>query len=295
MKKSILSVDAMDITKIELSSILKDYDINIVGATNEIEALSVLHGGKVSINAVIWTVNFVDELDFSAIRAMKRRGKHKNIPVIVISRFTDKSHIIRAIEAGASEYIVKPYSDSVLLNKILKVIGLPYSNPESFTHDSIEISLFTLPELFNKEFKAASRGGYPLSLFLVSPVQTEGTEEECINEMESFADLVKKVISTRIRETDMVFKYGNNIIVLLPFTDKIGVDAFEDKIKRLFESHTAIKQRKKGYGFLTASVSFPEESKIKEKLLEKLELKVNNIMKQNNINNKIFLKNLAKY
>lgn len=295
MKKSILSVDAMDITKIELSSILKDYDINIVSATNEIEALSLLREGNVGISAVIWTVNFVDELDFSAIRGMKRRGNHKHIPVIIISRFTDKSHIIRAIEAGASEYIVKPYNETVLLNKLFKALGLPYSNTESYTDDIIEISLFSFSEMFNKEFKAASRGGYPLSVLVVSLTQMEDRAAENINETDSFAGLVRKVIGTRSRETDIAFKYGSNVIVLLPFTDKKGADAFEEKLKRVFESHTAIKQRKKGYGFLTASVSFPEDCRIKEKLLEKLEHKVNNIMKQNNIDNKIFLKNLAKY
>jgi PleD family two-component response regulator len=165
MKKNILTVDGMGITKIELSSILKDYDINVVAVANEIEALSVLHEEKININAVIWTVNFVDELDFSAIRGMKRRGKHKHIPVIIISRFTDKSHIIRAIEAGVSEYIVKPYDDTVLLNKVLRALELPYTNHERVTEDVVEFSLFSFSDMYNKEYKAAGRGGYPLRYF----------------------------------------------------------------------------------------------------------------------------------
>jgi hypothetical protein len=43
---------------------------------------------------------------------------------------------------------------------------------------------------------------------------------ENTNYLENFPDLVKKVISTRVRETDVVFKYGNNVIVLLPFADR---------------------------------------------------------------------------
>lgn len=294
MKKNILSVDGMSITKIELSSLLKDYDINIISATNELEALNVLHDDKININAIIWTVNFVDELDYSAVRGIKKRGKYKHIPVIVVSRFTDKSHIIRAIEAGASEYIVKPYNETVLLNKVLKILDLPYRD-EDYKKVDIDISLFSFSEMYNKEFKAASRGGYTLSILLASVIQKTDIGKEEKGEFDNFVELVKKIINTRVRETDVSFKFENNIIVLLPFTDKKGAEIFGKKIKKIFDSHTSIKERKEGYSFLTACVSFPEDGRVKEKLLQKLEQDVNNIMKQNNIDNKVYLRELNKY
>ncbi len=295
MKMNILSVDAMNITKIELSSLLKDYDVNIIGVTNELEALNVLHDGKVDISAIVWTVNFVDELAFSAIKGMKRRGKYKHIPIVVVSKFTDKSHIIRAIEAGASEYIVKPYGETVLLNKMLKTLNLPFRRDEESKTEDIDISLYSFPEMYNKEFKAASRGGYALSILLASVMPDPGMNDREKKDLDGFVETVKKVIKTRMRETDVSFKLGSNVIILLPFTDKKGANVFGEKLKKVFNSHSSIKQQKEGYSFLTISVSFPEDGRIKEKLLEKLEQDFNNYMIQNNIDNKIYLRQLNKY
>ena len=278
MKTSILSVDEFDITKLELMNILKDLNIHIISVKDEDEALDILNDERHHINAIIWTINSVDFQDFKAIKILKKAEACKNIPIIIISKFTDRKHIIKAIESGAAEFIARPYDKDMVLNKICKTIGVPLDRTTGVNIDE-DIVTYNFSEMFNKEIKAASRGHYALSIMIAS-VASQDSSDSTIKNMDDTVKLINRVIRTKLRETDASFQYGtNNIIILLPFTDKAGAKSVEEKINDLFNNHSVIQQKSEGYSMIITSVSFPQDGKIRDKLLEKLEDTYNNNIK----------------
>ncbi|MDP4092815.1 MAG: response regulator [Bacillota bacterium] len=271
MRFNIICVDEFGITRIELAGILKNLNINFINVKDETDAENVLESMKTPVNAIIWTINSVDMKDFESIKRLKELDSFKNIPVIIISKFTDKKYVIRAIEAGAVEYIAKPYDEAAVLRKICKAIGVAYDKALDKSLDD-DIVTYSFSEMFNKEIKAASRGKYPMTIMLASVVPNKA-EAENKKEIEDIALLVLRILKTRLRETDIAFQYGsNNMVLLLPFAGRDDVDGIKKKIFKMFSDHTAIKQKNLGYALKISSVTFPDDGKVKDKLLEKLEL-----------------------
>jgi two-component system, OmpR family, copper resistance phosphate regulon response regulator CusR len=60
---------------------------------------------------------------FQVIRALKSQGLTSSLPVVVLSARDDKESKQRALAAGASDYIVKPFVLSHLVETILSLAG----------------------------------------------------------------------------------------------------------------------------------------------------------------------------
>lgn len=270
MKFNILCVDEYRITGLELSGLLKDYSINFINARDEIEAVNILRERKAELNAVIWTINTDNLKDFEVISQLKGKECYRHIPIVIVSRLTDKKYIIKAVESGAVEYIAKPYDEEIVMKKMCRILEVPCDKTLSSNVDD-DIVTFNFSEMFNKEIKAASRGGHPLSVMLVS-IMPEGSIEPDGEYIGDIVTLANRVIRTKLRETDTLFHYGiNNLIILLPFASKEGSKSVAKRIHDLFNTHTLIKQKSRGLKLMTASVTFPDDGKVKDMLLEKLE------------------------
>jgi PleD family two-component response regulator len=278
MRYNILSVDEMGITRIELASMLRNLKVNIINVKDEIETINTLREHK-DIHAIIWTINSIDLRDYDVIKRLKTKEAYKNIPIIIVSKFTDKKYIIKAIESGAMEYIAKPYDEDTVVKKICRVLGVHMEKTVNKTHEE-DIVVFNFSEMLSKEIKSAGRGGYEMSILMASVARNSSIVNIKDNSEEIVA-LISKIMKGRLRETDTTFLYGtNNLIMLLPFAGKEGIKSVEKKINDIFINNSLIKQKNTGnYVLVTASVSFPEDGKIKDKLLEKLENKFSENMK----------------
>lgn len=270
MRYNILCIDEFGITKVELANILKNLDINIINARDENDALDVLSGMITPVSAIVWSLNSTELKDFEAIKKVNGKDEYKNIPIVIISKFTGKKYVMKAVESGAVDYIAKPYDETAVLKKLCKVMGIPFEKAvERMNHE--DFVTYNFYEMFNKEIKAAARGGYPMTLVLVSVVPNS-SEVEHGGEVDELAVLIASVLKTKLRETDIVFNCGgNSLIVILPFTGKDNVDCIKKKIYDTYNDHTMIKPKKKGYDLVFSSVTYPDDGRVKEKLLEKLE------------------------
>ncbi len=270
MRFCLLSVDEFEITRIELYNILKNINVSIINVKNEKEAINILQDKKYSINAIVWTMNTIEESTFHAISRLKSIESCMNVPVVIISKFTDKKHIIKAIEAGAVEFIAKPYDEDIVVKKIYRILGIPYEKALDFSLDE-DITTFNFSEMLSREVKGASRGGHPLS-FILSSIILDESEKELDDEKKKFISLLLRIIKNKIRETDTVFQYGSDrFIMLLPYTDKAGVEKIEKKLKEILCTNTLIKNKKLNFELLSANAVLPDDGKIKEKILEVLE------------------------
>lgn len=270
MRYNIISVDEAALTKLEMMSMLKSLNTNIISVKDELEAINLLNEKKQDIHAVIWTAHSADTECFSCIKKLKGREPGKSIPMIIVSQITDKKFIIKAIEAGAVEFIAKPYDEDTVLKKFCKVLKVPYERAGSRAVDE-DILTFNFTEMFNREIKSASRGNHPLSILLLSIVHAE-PDHVPFDEVDQMTQLVCRVLRTKLRETDTCFRYGaDSLIVLLPFADSQGVEVVKEKIRTIYANHSVIKQKSSGFHLVMTSVSYPDDGKVKDRLLEKLE------------------------
>lgn len=97
---------------------LKELGFEVYEAENGHEAMSRLHEVK-NIRLVLldWNMPEMDGLEvLSLIRA---EPAYKDVRVMMVTTESEMSRVATALEAGASEYLMKPFDREALLEKLI--------------------------------------------------------------------------------------------------------------------------------------------------------------------------------
>jgi two-component system chemotaxis response regulator CheY len=70
---------------------------------------------------VDWNMPEMNGLEL--VRAVRASEEHRDIPIIMVTTETEASQVVRALAAGASEYVMKPFTKDVILDK-LEMLGI---------------------------------------------------------------------------------------------------------------------------------------------------------------------------
>lgn len=120
--KPVLVVDDFATMRRILIACLKEAGFtNIVEADDGRKGYSVAENMAESITLIVsdWNMPNMDGLDM--LRALKANPKTSHIPVLMVTAEAKKENIIAAAQAGASSYIVKPFTPETLADKIKKI------------------------------------------------------------------------------------------------------------------------------------------------------------------------------
>jgi CheY-like chemotaxis protein len=60
---------------------------------------------------------------FEMLAHIKEKEELKEVPVVFLTSNNSKEHVVEAVKGGAVDYMVKPINDSVLLEKVHKILG----------------------------------------------------------------------------------------------------------------------------------------------------------------------------
>jgi two-component system chemotaxis response regulator CheY len=102
-----------------IGKVVKETGFEIVEAENGQEALVRLHeagAAPVSLALVDWNMPVMDGLTF--VRSARAEG-FAELPIIMVTTEGSMEYITRAIEAGANEYLMKPFTTESLREKLI--------------------------------------------------------------------------------------------------------------------------------------------------------------------------------
>ena len=85
------------------------------------EALKKVAANEYDLVLMDWNMPNLSGLD--ALKKMKADDQLKNIPVMMVTSESEKSRIVEAIQAGAANYVVKPFKPNILEEKIKAVLA----------------------------------------------------------------------------------------------------------------------------------------------------------------------------
>lgn len=96
--------------------------LNTIGLTDVDEAedgeMAVAKALAGNYDLILMDWNMPKMTGIEALKKMKTEDSIKGIPVIMVTSESEKSRIIEAIQAGAANYIVKPFQPETLQEKI---------------------------------------------------------------------------------------------------------------------------------------------------------------------------------
>lgn len=119
--KKILVVDDEERVREMLSFRLKLFGYQVVEASNGQEALDVAAREKPDL--VLLDIMMPGLDGFQVCSRLRRNEATKDIPVVVLTAKADAKDVTRAVNSGASDYVVKPYDPMVLQRKVARNLG----------------------------------------------------------------------------------------------------------------------------------------------------------------------------
>ena len=105
-----------------LSRMLRGLGFEVLEAANGREGFQRLQeGGKVDLALVDWNMPEMNGLEF--IRTVRAEQSYNGVLLMMVTTETEMENVVRALAAGANEYVMKPFTQEVILEK-LQIFGL---------------------------------------------------------------------------------------------------------------------------------------------------------------------------
>lgn len=122
MQKALVVDDSRAIRGI-LKRMLGEYGFSVLQAGDGVEGLQALQGEAADIALLCVDYNMPNMNGIDLLRNMRAKPHLKDIPAIMITTETHLSSMVAAFEAGANEYIMKPFTAEMLAEK-LRIVGV---------------------------------------------------------------------------------------------------------------------------------------------------------------------------
>jgi PleD family two-component response regulator len=121
-KQTVLVIDDDKFILALVASTLQETEFKVVKATEGGEG--VRFAKQLKPDVILLDIIMPKYDGFMIGKVLKRNKETKDIPIIFLSGKKSIEDINRAIKAGGSDYIVKPFRPSDLIARIRKIIGM---------------------------------------------------------------------------------------------------------------------------------------------------------------------------
>ena len=112
-----LIIDDSTAMRVLLRRMLNEEGYEVLEAKNGREAIECLKThGTPDIALVDWNMPEMNGLDF--VRAVRRELGERQVLLMMVTTESETSQMVRALAAGANEYLMKPFTKEALLEKL---------------------------------------------------------------------------------------------------------------------------------------------------------------------------------
>ena len=117
-----LIIDDSRAVRTILKRILTGVGFRTSEASNGLEGLAVLsEHDDISIALVDWNMPQMNGHEF--VRAVRANPANDDLWLMMVTTETEMARVVKAMAAGANEYVMKPFTEDVIVEK-LKLLGL---------------------------------------------------------------------------------------------------------------------------------------------------------------------------
>jgi len=217
-----------------------DYDVTV--AANGLEALELCASQHFPIIITDWVMPEMDGIELC--RALRAKPSEQYVFILLLTSLDKKDQLITGLDAGADEYLVKPFHEVELaarLKAARRILDLESSLKNLAQHDQLTgaYNRGYLDKYLAKEIQRSWRYQHPLSIVmcdidhfkLVNDTHGHQAGDQVLK------DFVSQISRSIRNENDWVARYGGEEFVLvLPETPPAGCVIVAERIRKLIES-----------------------------------------------------------
>ena len=135
---SLLVVEDSAVQRVMLQRLLAKAGFTLLSAKDGLEGLETVQEHRPSL--VISDIAMPNMDGYEMCRAIKHDPNLRHIPVLLLTSLDDPKEVIRALDAGADNYLTKPVDDAHLLERIQSLLEDSEDDPDVGRLESLRIS-----------------------------------------------------------------------------------------------------------------------------------------------------------
>lgn len=228
---NILVCDDSALIRLQLKDILNSKDHNVLEATNFKQIKLNSFSNDITLNEI--DVIFLDVYleDISGLKILKYLDEnYPDIPILMISIDNKRDTIMRALNLGATDYILKPFDKIFIIDKLNTILSnVDFS--KNTKAENISKQLSSLENNLSMEINRTLRNELSFTV-----VKFKAKENKKL-------DILKEITTSTIRDIDHAFPISKDIFVLLlPLTDKTGFKKLKSRLEKGLENSESMEE-----------------------------------------------------
>ena len=113
-----LVVDDSRAVRMILAKTLRELGYEVREAANGKEALQVVEAEKTAVKLVLADWNMPEMNGLDLLKRLRQDPALASVVVVMVTTETELDHMSAALEAGANEYVMKPFTKEILVEKL---------------------------------------------------------------------------------------------------------------------------------------------------------------------------------
>ena len=113
-----LVVDDSRAIRTILSKTLKELGFEVREAGNGKEALEVIQAEKTAVALILIDWNMPEMNGLELLKELRKKPEFSSLVVVMVTAETEMDRIAEALEAGANEYVMKPFTKDIIVGKL---------------------------------------------------------------------------------------------------------------------------------------------------------------------------------
>lgn len=265
-KPTIVLVEPNTIIRERIKSLFINKDIEILEASNRKEFTRVMSQVNYNVDLVIAETEIDPRNSFDGIGLINLvKSKRSGVPVMMLTSVCRKDVITQYLRAGAADYVLKPFKDEYLEERVLK-----YTDIENLTEATV--LQFNLKEYIESEIYKANKGKYSFSLVTVkfdSKIIVE--KETAENSFYTHAEKLFNEMKSLFWKSDIYIQHGyQSHLGIFPFCDDNYTNLIIKKIKSAFLDFKQNQPFFENYKIFCEAATYPIDGGTTSELLSKL-------------------------
>ena len=106
-----------------LSKTLTELGYEVREAANGLEALEVIGAEGTAVKLVLTDWNMPEMNGMELLKRLRQNPALSSLVIIMVTTETELDQMALALDAGANEYVMKPFTKEILVNK-LEMVGI---------------------------------------------------------------------------------------------------------------------------------------------------------------------------
>lgn len=280
--KHAILYDEVNVARLKTVDLFREFFVEIHPASTERQLFDMLSDEAFDADLIIFNDSFDNNRGFDILSKIK--DINADTPVLVLTTNDKKEIFLKIISEGICDYLLKPYSENMLLERVLNITNSNKTNisPKKI-HFSNEVA-FDINDYIRSELRKAEKGNFEISILMLKLfVPAINNKIKNQDKHMQISDLFYKKIAEILWETDVIERMDlNTFIGVFPFCGVNNISKVYNKIIECFDNIKKENIDLIDFHLVLNSATYPSKKVNAENIIKSLEISIEKEMEKIN-------------